>query len=343
VSSTPTRPQVEDVAKALTSLRSMPRACDDWHNLIGSRELVQLPDVVTQEPNSTNLARRAQLAQRRIKADVGRLGAGEDARILRMMLALGRADWSDPHLTIGERRKRYIKDKRSTTRNLDTLRTKKERRASERLGQLLLERTLDPPETPNADSSWIEDAGIELATLDFYHSVDWEALLLGAKEIDLFFTYARTWRRQLGAVLPELRQRTNPQLRLILPSIFPPRTTALPEIAKRAGQSPDGVATYVAGSYAFYERMGARIFTLDAAQLYASYRFDDIIVASLYNHQRSQTQGVPTLVCRSGGSLYSFFRAEFDALVDPRNRVTKRLPKNWRALCSSLDIEIIES
>jgi hypothetical protein len=336
-------PDQAEVAKDLTRLRSMPGACQRWQNLTGLTALMSLPDVVLLVPDASLLIDRAKAAQARIKKDIGRMGRSEDQRIARMMLAVGNKSWADRNCRIGERRERYISDPRSRTRVEDTLRTKAEARAVRRLSLLLLERHARPTTQDIDRSRWLQDSGLELVTLDFYHAVDWESLILAANEIDLFFTYARSWRRQLATVLPDLRQHSNARLRLILPSIFPPRTTAIPEIAKRAGQPPARVTEYVAGAYAFYDRLKANIYTLDAAQLYASYRFDSLIVATLYNHQQSQTEGVPTLVCKEGGSLYQFFSAEFERMVSQKSKLTRRLDKNWRVLCSEHKIEIIES
>ena len=48
------------------------------------------------------------------------------------------------------------------------------------------------------------------------------------------------------------------------------------------------------------------------------------MVVTLYNHQRGQSEGVPTLVCERGGSMFKFFADDFDRVLED-GRATVRV------------------
>ncbi len=160
------------------------------------------------------------------------------------------------------------------------------------------------------------ETGIVLATLDFYRGVPWDDLFMRAHEVDIFFTYGRSWRRSLTSTLAMFFARPDTHMRVILPSITQPNVAALPEIAKRAGQDVDTLVRNIREAYAYFLDNGADVWTTDTAELYASYRFDDDIVVTMYNHQRGQTEGVPTLLCRRGGTFFEWFTHDFAALLE---------------------------
>lgn len=170
------------------------------------------------------------------------------------------------------------------------------------------------------------NARVTHLTTDFYRDIPWSRLLTFASEIDILFTYGRTWRRSLTAEFGEVERSSRPvSMRVVLPDTEPPTDTALPEIAKRAGLSIPRLTDSILEARDFFlSRLGAAVYLMDAAELYAMYRFDDVIVVSMYNHQQGQTAGVPTLACERGGSFYQYFRTDFEAIVDPSRKLSRR-------------------
>lgn len=168
-------------------------------------------------------------------------------------------------------------------------------------------------------------AGISETILDFYRGVPWAELLANSSELDIFFTYGRSWRRSLTAELKSFLERCADRTRVVLPDIKAPKVTALPEIAKRAGVPLDRLIEHVRGAQKYFLDVGAEVWASDNAELYASYRFDATVVLTLYNHQRGQTEGVPTILCSRGGTWYKWFQDDFEALLrnsDWARRVT---------------------
>lgn len=161
------------------------------------------------------------------------------------------------------------------------------------------------------------DAGVFGLTTDFYRGVPWSRLLREAEEIDIFFTYGRSWRHTLTTELNELQARHGYAMRVILPDTSDPTAEGLIETAKRAGQTVEHLISHVHEARDFFsDVLDADIWLASATPLYASYRFDNTIVASLYNNQRGQTPGVPTILCAEGGSFYQFFHEDFLAMID---------------------------
>lgn len=152
-------------------------------------------------------------------------------------------------------------------------------------------------------------------TLDFYRGVDWVDLFERTRNVDILFTYGRSWRRSLTASLGAFFARDGTSMRVVLPDLLPSNSTALPEIAKRAGQSVEQLREHVAEALGFFADNGAALFASDSAELYASYRFDSVVIVSLYNHQRGQSDGIPTICADSTTEVYRWFQADFEALV----------------------------
>jgi hypothetical protein len=83
--------------------------------------------------------------------------------------------------------------------------------------------------------------------------------------MDIFFTYGRSWRRSLTKELTDYFSRSGHRTRIVLLDLRSPRTTALLEIAKRAGQDLDTLRSNIAGAYGYFAHHGARLWASDAA------------------------------------------------------------------------------
>lgn len=312
-------PTHAEVSRALRALRRAAGAASNVHNIAGLEALTNLPDAVTTWPDEARTSDRSAFVKLRLRADSQRLTDPELRRVAQMMLAQGSAPYADQALGIGERREVYVRHPDTETMNVDTLRTRTEREAADHLATLLLERLVDEPA---ADSSarLFNEQGVTGLTLNFYRDVPWRELIVGAESIDIMFTYGRTWRRSLTTEFNLLRERqVRPQFRIVLPDYLPGRDGALSDIAQRAGQSVEILTSNIEEADAFFTEFGAKIFYYEGTYLYAMYRFDDLIVATMYNHQRGQTSGVPTISCERGGSFFDFFMHDFEEVVTNRS------------------------
>jgi hypothetical protein len=158
-------------------------------------------------------------------------------------------------------------------------------------------------------------SGLLELQLDFYKNVQWADLFSKAEEVDLFFTYARSWRRQLTGELTAFARRAK-RFRVLLPSTKAGQDTALLDIARRAGESPAQVAKFIDETADYYRALGAAVWACDHTQLFTSYRIGDVLIAAMYNHRRGQSPNLPVIVCEAGGELYDFFAQDFQYILD---------------------------
>jgi hypothetical protein len=103
---------------------------------------------------------------------------------------------------------------------------------------------------------------------------------------------------------------------VVLPDISPGRDTALDEIAKRAGDTRANIIDYIQDARDYFLRLGAEVWLCDQAQLFTSYRFDDVVVAAMYNHRRGQAPTLPVILAEQGGELFDFFVDDFQFIID---------------------------
>jgi hypothetical protein len=184
------------------------------------------------------------------------------------------------------------------------------------LAHYWLERSIDTLKADVEEGAAARSIGLVDITLDFYRGVDWEGMLRSAIELDVFFTYGRSWRRTLTRELSVFFARGDVSTRVVLPDLRTPRTTALPEIAKRAGQDIDTLRSNIAGAYGYFAARRARLWASDAAELYGMYRMDSLMVVTIYNHQRGYSEGVPSLITSRDSDMFNWFMADFNAIIE---------------------------
>ncbi len=107
------------------------------------------------------------------------------------------------------------------------------------------------------------------------------------------------------------------RIRVYLPG--PSDTVAIQRLADRFAKTPTELLGLIDEARRAYQSLpvadggSIEVFFRPGDPVFSCYRFDGTAVLTLYTHQRRRT-GVPTFVCRDGGSLYQFVRDEFDAL-----------------------------
>lgn len=91
-------------------------------------------------------------------------------------------------------------------------------------------------------------------------------------------------------------------------------------LGQRFSKTADEIAGLIEAARTAYQSMsqpgGAEInvFYRPGDPVFTCYRFDGTAILTFYSHKGRG--GVPTLVCRAGGTLYSFVRDELDAIRD---------------------------
>lgn len=168
-------------------------------------------------------------------------------------------------------------------------------------------------------SSDIRSAGI--AAFSFkYLDLDWQNLFGGAREIDLFFSYAQTWRNTYVEEITTLSTDRRGKIRVLLPD--PDHPPLMDALALRFSSTPDEVKQRIADAVDYFKRIfsandvGATCvlhFTRVSPE-YAFYRFDDKGVVTFFNHL-GRTGKVPTFEVEAGGTVFMFAQEEFNELA----------------------------
>jgi hypothetical protein len=173
----------------------------------------------------------------------------------------------------------------------------------------------------------IMTTGLIGASAKWQGSVDWSKLFHAAGTIRIFFAYGRTWRNTYREQLDQFASRPNTKAKLVLPD--PDDSVVMRAICQRTGTPAEDLANRIREStndfIEIFEKHGAHklsIWYVPFAPTYSYYCFDEVAVFTLYQHQVKRVE-VPTFVVEKGGTLYDFFRNEFETFTDrdsPRGR-----------------------
>jgi hypothetical protein len=154
------------------------------------------------------------------------------------------------------------------------------------------------------------------------NDVDWKPLLDSATEIDVFFTYARSWRGQFYLQLQEFPQRKHSVLRVILPD--PDDLELMQSLGRRFDKHPDKQAHDIREASDFFQKIidtsknapgRIEIWYTKAPPVLSIYRFDRVAVLAMYPHKTKVD--VPHFICHRGGTLFDFAVNQLDALTTP--------------------------
>jgi uncharacterized membrane protein YhaH (DUF805 family) len=176
----------------------------------------------------------------------------------------------------------------------------------------------------------IEFSGIEQVTDSFHTDVKWAEYIRNAHEIDIFFAYAQTWRNAHLLDLRAATQNKNMRIRVVLPD--PENADTINELCRRFTYKPDQLKTLINEAAEYFKKLApvektkganVEIWFLPAPPTFTFYRFDNTTVLALYTHRKERV-GVPTFVCRKGGSLYEYLRNEFTDMVGGDKPMAKK-------------------
>jgi hypothetical protein len=166
----------------------------------------------------------------------------------------------------------------------------------------------------------IEEAGLQRIVWKYNLEIPWADLFAESDQLDVFVSYARTWRNSNLTNLEGLARKKQGRIRVILPDPFDERTAD--ELARRFNLTIDETRRRIIEAATDYRAIKDRFpggaiidcYFVQACPVTTMYIFSDRAVLSLHSHQRVRTD-VPTLMVEQGKPLYTFLRAEFDALL----------------------------
>jgi hypothetical protein len=163
----------------------------------------------------------------------------------------------------------------------------------------------------------IEAAGLVRVGTNYVEDPDWEELFRNVRKLDVFVSYARTWRNAQMSRLTQLASRNDARIRVFLPD--PTDTATIAHLADRFSMDEGELVAAIKQAKKEFSDLaqpgGAKVevYYRPGDIVFSCYRFDTTAIIVLYSHSRRRSQ-VPTLVCRDGGSLYQFIRDELRAI-----------------------------
>lgn len=178
----------------------------------------------------------------------------------------------------------------------------------------------------------IAGAGLIGIAASFHQDIDWNRHFKSAKEIDIFFAYGRTW---LGTHMEQLRNavRAGASIRVVLPDPEDEDVTA--ELAFRFSMTRAEIVVRIRESVESFKSLSTEagsssrveIWHLARTPVFTYYRFDDVAIFSIYNHRKERAT-VPAFTCEEPGSLFSFFRREFELMISGEKPLARKFFSN---------------
>lgn len=166
----------------------------------------------------------------------------------------------------------------------------------------------------------IDEAGVSRITGTFQSDeLDWASYFRNVTNLDIFVSYARSWRNTHLEDLKQVARKKNSCIRVVLPD--PEDEQTMLELSRRFAYDTDHLVNLIEEAKVDFEQLrsssggSVEVWFLPVAQTFSFYIFDQIAVIALYTHRRERLP-VPTLVCDKGGWLHAYVREEFDAMVD---------------------------
>jgi hypothetical protein len=173
----------------------------------------------------------------------------------------------------------------------------------------------------------VDDNGLQAIVWDYLLEIPWTSLFAQTDRLDIFVSYAQTWRRNNSSNLEAfLKKKT--KLRVILPD--PDDKLTMQELARRFNKEEDEVRSLILEAVKEYIslRSGAHrsacveCYFVASCPVTAIYLFASSGVVSFHSHQKKRAK-VPTLMAEKGRPLYDFLRLEFDSLL-ARSRLAEQ-------------------
>lgn len=168
----------------------------------------------------------------------------------------------------------------------------------------------------------VVQAGITGVPEDFNHDINWNELFDDVRELDIFFAYGRTWRGNNERYLRLVAQDKRAVVRVVVPD--PQDRLVIDTLAtkfrKSAGQVQAEITDAIQFFHGIFESDTARakytLCLLKQPPVFSAYRFDGRAIIAFYKHRHGRG-GVPSLIVKKGGSIFSFISHELDALTNP--------------------------
>ena len=176
----------------------------------------------------------------------------------------------------------------------------------------------------------LADAGIDVVVRSFQDKrIPWEDLFKNACKLDIFVSYAHTWRNTNLERIDSMLSDSDAKIRVVLPD--PDDAEIVKGLATRYESKPEDVVREITAAKAFFEHRKSKakgkieIYFVRMLSLFSFYRFNNKVVFALYNHRTGRLP-VPTFVADEDGFLFKYFTEEIEGIIaDPKR--TRRAPE----------------
>ncbi|MDB5937301.1 MAG: hypothetical protein JWQ01_4645 [Massilia sp.] len=176
----------------------------------------------------------------------------------------------------------------------------------------------------------LEKAGVTgIAVSDFGRGLDWQKSLDECSRLDMWVSYASTWRNSNRDALQALASRNGAAVRVFLPD--PDDAIVVSELASRYAMSTAELEGRVREGAKDFEaifrgkRASFQLWYLATAPVFSFYRFDNHAYMSFYKHRRAREYAPPTIVITKSGTLWEFLRLEIEAFTTGANPLGRRI------------------
>jgi hypothetical protein len=170
----------------------------------------------------------------------------------------------------------------------------------------------------------VERAGIVQVVDTFHETIDWAAFFESSTSLDVVVSYARTWR---ATHLEQLRGFVSKggRLSVVLPD--PSDEKLVEQLAVRFEKKPSDLQGLIKEAVSDFGDLAklareqpVHVAVVSIAPVFSFYRFDRVAILAFYTHDRRKSP-VPTIICRSGGTLFDFISREWEALMAAGTKV----------------------
>lgn len=166
----------------------------------------------------------------------------------------------------------------------------------------------------------IRTSGLKRISTNYLENATWRRLFENATTMDVFASYANTWRETFRSQIAKVANKESAQIRILLPDTGPENEVFLSVLAARSGKTPEEYRAKVDEAKVDFENIlesckgDSRIYACRGDRLFAVYRLDEKALVTLYPHSLGKRGDVPTLVVE-GGYLYDFLVQDIEAAV----------------------------
>ncbi len=181
-------------------------------------------------------------------------------------------------------------------------------------------------------SDEIQQSGLTKIIEYFPDYNKWQDHFVKNNNLDIVFSYGSGWRSNLKITLGEFVSKKGNRIRVIMPDPNDPLT--INELARRFKYDETSMISKIQEAEVDFKDLASKaeengaiveIWFIPAAITYSFYRFNNLLIFAMFTHRQEKRIKVPSFVCEKGGWLYDYFEKEFEEMVNPDRKLTRKV------------------